>query len=55
MSQEGRGCLVADQCGSDKLAQFKIVLQTGAVVSVEDYGPRGPWFETWPGRRSLWP
>ena len=25
------------------------------MVSVADYGPRGPWFETWPGRRSLWP
>ena len=24
MSQEGRGCLVADQDGSDKVAQFKI-------------------------------
>ena len=24
MSQEGRGCLVADQGGSDKVAQFKI-------------------------------
>ena len=22
--------------------------RTGAVVSVVDYGPRGPWFETWP-------
>ena len=27
----------------------------GAVVSAADYGPRGHWFETWPGRRSLWP
>ena len=24
MSREGRGCLVADQGGSDKVAQFKI-------------------------------
>ena len=24
VSQEGRGCLVADQGGSDKVAQFKI-------------------------------
>ena len=24
MSHEGRGCLVADQGGSDKVAQFKI-------------------------------
>ena len=24
MSQEGRGCLSADQGGSDKVAQFKI-------------------------------
>ena len=24
MSQEGNGCLVADQGGSDKVAQFKI-------------------------------
>ena len=23
--------------------------RTGAVVSVADYGPRGPWFETWRG------
>ena len=29
--------------------------QTGAVVSFGDYGPRGPWFETWLGHRSLWP
>ena len=28
--------------------------RTGAVVSVVDYGPRGLWFDTWPGRRSLW-
>ena len=27
--------------------------RTGAVVSVADYGPRGPWFETWPGRSLL--
>ena len=24
--------------------------QTGEVVSVAGYRPRGPWFETWPGR-----
>ena len=29
--------------------------RTGAVVSVADYGLRGPWFETWPVHRSLWP
>ena len=29
--------------------------RTGAVVSVADYGPNGPRFETWPVRRSLWP
>ena len=29
--------------------------RTGAVVSVTDFGPRGPLFETWPGRRLLWP
>ena len=29
--------------------------RTGAVVRVADYGPRGPRFETWPGRRSLCP
>ena len=23
--------------------------------SVADFGPRDPGFETWPGRRSLWP
>ena len=28
---------------------------TVAVVSFADYGSRGPWFETWPGSRSLWP
>ena len=28
--------------------------RTGAVVSVANYRPRGPWFETWPlGRRSF--
>ena len=25
------------------------------MCSVADYEPRGPWFEVWPGRRSLWP
>ena len=25
------------------------------VVSAADYGPRGPGFETWPGRCSMWP
>ena len=29
--------------------------RTGAVVSVADYGPRGPWFETWPRHSLLWP
>ena len=29
--------------------------RTGAVVSVANYGPRGPLFETWLGRHSLWP
>ena len=29
--------------------------RTGAVASVADYGPRGPWFETWPRHSLLWP
>ena len=29
--------------------------RTGTVVSVADYGPRGPWFETWPRHSLLWP
>ena len=29
--------------------------RTGAVVSVAYYGPRGPWFETWPRHSLLWP
>ena len=29
--------------------------RTGAVVSVADYGPGGPWFETWPRHSLLWP
>ena len=28
---------------------------TGSVVSVADYGPRGPWFEIWPRHSLLWP
>ena len=33
MSQEGRGCLVADQDGSDKVAQFNIEVRgSGPVV-----------------------
>ena len=28
---------------------------TGAVVSVTDYGPRGPWYETWSRHNLLWP
>ena len=31
MSQEGRGCLVADQGGSDKVVQFKIEVRGGGV------------------------
>ena len=27
----------------------------GAVVSLADNGPKGPWFETWQGRRSSQP
>ena len=29
-------------------------IQTGAVVSVADYGSRVPWCEDWPGHHSLW-
>ena len=29
--------------------------RTGTVASVLYYRPWGPWFETWPGSRSLWP
>ena len=29
--------------------------RTGAVVSVADYEPRGPRFETWPRQSLLWP
>ena len=29
--------------------------RAGAVASVADYGPRGPGFDTWPGRRSFLP
>ena len=25
-----------------------VVGRTGAVVSIADYEPRGPWFKTWP-------
>ena len=32
-----------------------IVGRTGAVISAADYGPRGPWFETWPPHSLLWP
>ena len=33
MSQEGRGCLVGDQGGSDKVAQFKMEgLSAGSAV-----------------------
>ena len=33
MSQEGRGCLVGDQGGSDKVAQFKMEgLRSGSTV-----------------------
>ena len=27
----------------------------GGGLAVADFGQMGPWFETWPGRRSLWP
>ena len=33
MSQEGRGCLVGDQGGSDKVAQFKMEgLRSGSAI-----------------------
>ena len=33
MSQEGRGCLVGDRGGSDKVAQFKVEgLRSGSAV-----------------------
>ena len=34
---------------------YHIWRRTGTVVSIADYGQKGPWFETWPGRSSLWP
>ena len=38
MSQEGRGCLVGDQGGSDKVAQFKIEgLRSGSAVPPSNY------------------
>ena len=37
MSQEERGCLVADEGGSDKVAQFKIELRgSGSAVPLLD-------------------
>ena len=39
MSQEGRGCLVADQGGSDKVAQFRIEGR-GSGSAVPPLGPR---------------
>ena len=38
-----------------ELMKIYILGRTGAVVSVAGYGPRGPGFETWSGRHSLWP
>ena len=45
------------RCGGwlNRLRVFAIVGRTGAVVSVADYGPRGPWFETWPRHSLMWP
>ena len=37
------------------LSHFTTVGRTNAVVSVADYGPRGPSFETWPRHSLLWP
>ena len=31
------------------LSKSPLMGRASAVVSVADYGPRGPWFETWPG------
>ena len=39
VSQEGRGCLVADQGGSDKVAQFKIE-GLGSGPAVPPFDPR---------------
>ena len=36
-------------------AEIWAVGPTGVVVSVADYGSRGPWFETWPQHSLLWP
>ena len=38
MSQEGRGCLVGDQGGSDKVAQFKMEgLRSGYLSTTYDF------------------
>ena len=46
-------------CETSQMASlnFRVftVGRTGAVVRVADYGPRGPWFETWPRHSLLWP
>ena len=34
---------------------YQLVGRTGVVVSVADYGPSGPLFETWPRHSLLWP
>ena len=39
MSQEGKGCLVADQDGSAKVAQFKIEVR-GSGPAVSPLDPR---------------
>ena len=34
-------------CSIKRALRVMFVGRTGAVVSVADYGPRGPWSETW--------
>ena len=51
-------CVEYENYESHKPLRLVVIIKwglTGAVVRIADYGPRGPWFETWPGRRSLWP
>ena len=46
---------LADDVTHNSGVTFTFRGRTGALVRASDFGPRGPWFEPRPVRRSLWP
>ena len=47
------------ELSDDSVSKFTSLVRawgrTGAVVRASDFGPRGPWFDSWPLLSLLWP